>query len=128
MSKPAAIKTGSAITDLECTASITVANTGSVTGSEVVQLYISLPATSEVTHPPRILRAFAKTRDVKPGERREVTLKLDKYAVSYWEERIDRWNVESGEYGVYVGPSSEELPLQGKFVIEKEDSFEWNGL
>jgi beta-glucosidase len=57
-----------------------------------------------------------------------VSLKVDKYAVSYWEERINRWTVESGEYGVYVGPSSEDVPLQDKFTIEKGDEFEWNGL
>ena len=122
------IKSGSTITDIELEAFLTVTNTGSVPGSETVQLYVSFPTTSSLTHPPRLLRAFAKAKDIKPGESRQVTFKLDKYAVSYWEERIGSWNVESGEYGVYVGPSSEEVPLQGQFVIEKGDSFEWNGL
>ena len=69
-----------------------------------------------------------KVKDVKPGESRKVALKLDKYAVSYWEERIGRWVVERGEYGVRVGRSSavEELGLAATFRVEK--GFEWNGL
>ena len=91
-------------------------------------MYLSFPTTSDLTHPPRILRGFAKAKDVKPGESKQVTVKLDKYAVSYWEERIDRWNVESGEYAITVGPNSEDLPLKGSVTIEKGDAFEWNGL
>ncbi|KZT03376.1 glycoside hydrolase family 3 protein [Laetiporus sulphureus 93-53] len=114
--------------DLTLTATLTLTNTGPVTGSEVVQLYVSMPTTSELTHPPLALKAFVKVKDVKPGESREVVLKLDKYAVSYWEERIGRWVVERGEYGVRVGRSSamEELGLVARFRVEK--GFEWNGL
>lgn len=103
-------------------------NTGSVTGSETAQLYISHPTTSEVTHPPTILKAFKKEHGIKPGESRVVEFALDKYAVSYWEERIDKWAVESGEYGVKVGSASDDLPLVGTIVLEKADAFEWNGL
>ncbi|GJE88185.1 glycoside hydrolase family 3 protein [Phanerochaete sordida] len=114
--------------DLSVTASVTITNTGSVAGSEVVQLYVSLPTTSELTHPPLMLKAFAKLRDIAPGRSATATLKLDKYAVSYWEERIARWVVERGEYVVRVGKSSapEELTLQAKLVLKK--GFEWNGV
>jgi len=103
-------------------------NTGAVVGSETAQLYISFPATSELTHPSLILKAFKKERDMQPGETRTVVFDLDKYAVSYWEERFDSWVVESGEYKVHVGPGSEELPLAGSFRIERREGFEWNGL
>lgn len=114
--------------DISITATLTVTNTGSVAGTEVVQLYTTLPTTSELTHPPLQLKAFAKVRDLAPGKSETVTLKLDKYAVSYWEERISRWVVESGEYLVRVGTSSapEDLSLSAKVVIKK--GFEWNGL
>lgn len=107
-------------------ATVTVTNTGNLAGSEVVQLYVSMPATSDVTHPPLLLRAFRKAKDLKPGQSEKVTLTLDKYAVSFWEERIERWVVEKGVYGVKVGSSSDELPLVGSFVLKK--GFEWNGL
>lgn len=53
---------------------------------------------------------------------------MDKYAVSYWEERIMRWVVEAGEYLVRVGPSSApgDLALSATVVLKK--GFEWNGL
>lgn len=112
--------------EFSLTASVTVTNTGSVAGSEVVQLYVSMPTTSELTHPPRLLRAFGKARDVAPGASTRVVLSLDKLAVSYWEDRISRWVIERGEYGVSVGPSSDVLPLAATFVVSK--TVEWSGL
>jgi beta-glucosidase len=105
-----------------------VKNTGAVPGSEVVQLYVTLPTTSELTHPPLMLHAFAKVRDLAPGQSVRVDLKLDKYAVSYWDDIIHRWVVESGKYVIRVGRSSalEDLALEAKLHLKK--SFEWNGL
>ncbi|TFK82907.1 hypothetical protein K466DRAFT_499398, partial [Polyporus arcularius HHB13444] len=114
--------------DVSITASVKVTNTGSVAGTEVVQLYVSLPTTSELTHPPLMLKAFAKVVDLAPGKSTTVTLALDKYAVSYWEERIARWVVEDGVYRVRVGSSSAPaaLKLSAEFKIPK--GFEWNGV
>lgn len=114
--------------DVSITASVTITNTGSVAGSEVVQLYVTMPATSELTHPPLMLKAFTKVRDLAPGKSTTVSLKLDKYAVSYYEERISRWVVESGEYIVKVGKSSapEELKLAAPLKLKK--GFEWTGI
>ena len=113
---------------MEVSVELEIKNTGPVVGSEVVQLYVTLPATSDLTHPPLSLKAFAKVRDLAPGESRDVSLKLDKYAASYWEDRISRWVVERGDYLVRVGRSSapEGLTLSGKFSVPK--TFEWNGL
>jgi beta-glucosidase len=115
-------------TDIALTATVSLTNTGSVSGSETVQLYVTLPATSELTHPPLQLKAFAKVKDLAPGQTERVTLRLDKYAVSYWEERIRRWVVEKGEYIVRVGASSapQDLTLEARLVLQK--GFEWNGL
>lgn len=114
--------------DVSITASVKVTNTGNVSGTEVVQLYVSLPTTSELTHPPLMLKAFAKVLDLAPGKSTTVNLALDKYAVSYWEERIARWVVEDGVYRVRVGSSSAPaaLKLSAEFKITKR--FEWNGL
>ncbi|KZP16094.1 glycoside hydrolase family 3 protein [Athelia psychrophila] len=112
--------------NIEVTASVIVTNTGALTGSDVVQLYISMPVASHLTHPPIMLKAFDKVRDLAPGKSAKVTLRLDKYAVSYWEERIERWSVDAGEYIVRVGSSSESLPLSASFKVTK--GFEWSGL
>ncbi|EIW85859.1 glycoside hydrolase family 3 protein [Coniophora puteana RWD-64-598 SS2] len=106
--------------------SLTVKNTGTLAGSDVVQAYVSMPSTSELSHVPLQLRGFAKVKDLGAGQSAQVKIELDKYAVSYWEERISRWVVEKGEYGLHVGASSGDLALGQKFTIQK--GFEWNGL
>lgn len=113
--------------ELSLTASVTVKNTGSVEGSEVVQLYTTLPSRMDpaLTQVPLMLRAFTKVK-LAAGESRTVELALDKYAASYWDERISSWVVERGEYVVRVGPASNVLPLKATFVVES--GFEWNGL
>lgn len=56
----------------------------------------------------------------------EVDIPLDKYAVSYWNDKIHSWVVEKGVYGVQVGVSSENIALEG--TVELKEGFEWNGL
>ncbi|KAL0065948.1 hypothetical protein AAF712_007075 [Marasmius tenuissimus] len=107
-------------------ASVSVKNTGSLTGSEVVQFY---------------LRAFAKVKDLAVGKTEKVEVTFDKYAVSYWDNNLPRfktgrskyegvWVVPEGEFTVKAGTSSrlEDLAQEGKFVIEKKKGFEWSGL
>ena len=89
-------------------------------------MYISLPATSEVTHPLLQLKGFAKVRDLVPGSKKYVQVVLDKYAVSYWNDMIDAWTVETGVYGLEVGTSSDCLSLGATFEVKKR--FEWSGL
>lgn len=105
---------------------VTVKNSGKVTGSEVVQLYVALPKLTGVPQPEKQLRAFAKVKDIKPGATEVVKLELTKYAVSYWNESSAKWRSDSGEYGIYVGTSSADLPLEASFTVK--DSFEWSGL
>ncbi|KAF9647277.1 hypothetical protein BDM02DRAFT_3156218 [Thelephora ganbajun] len=114
--------------DIHITATLTLTNTGSVTGSEAIQLYVTLPPAVEYAHPPLQLRAFKKVKDLGAGASEEVILRLDKYAVSYWDERYSTWNVDKGVYTVRVGGSSAEdaLVLSGQFRVPR--SFTWNGL
>ncbi|KAJ4475509.1 beta-glucosidase [Lentinula aciculospora] len=116
------------INDAECdfTATFIVTNTGAISGSEVIQIYLTLPSTPEYTHPALQLRAFSKIKGLQPGEAREVVTPLDKYALSYWDDKINSWVVTKGVYGVQVGVSSENIMLQGTVELKKE--FEWNGL
>nr|ADX07306.1 putative beta-glucosidase [Flammulina velutipes] len=112
--------------EVEITISLDVKNTGTIKGSETVQVYMSLPQTSELTHPPLQLRGFAKVRDLEVGKTQRVDIKLDKYAVSYWDDKINLWVVEKGEYVVKVGSSSDKLVLIESVVLEKY--FEWSGI
>ncbi|KAJ3506547.1 hypothetical protein NLJ89_g6807 [Agrocybe chaxingu] len=106
--------------------SLNVANTGLVVGSEVAQVYITLPTTSALSHPPLQLKGWNKVRDLTPGKEEKVEVVLDKYAVSYWSEDRGVWAVEKGVYGVKVGTSSDKLVLEGIFEIK--DGFEWTGI
>jgi len=114
--------------DMHIAATVRLTNAGSVTGSEAVQLYVALPVAAEYTHPPLQLKAFEKVKDLQAGASKEITLKLDKYAVSYWDEKYSTWNVDKGVYTVRVGGSSarESLALSAQFEVPK--SFTWNGL
>ena len=89
-------------------------------------MYISLPSTSELTHPLLQLKGFTKVRDLVPGNEEHVEMILDKYAVSYWNVTINAWTVEKGVYRVEVGTGSDCLSLGATFEVKK--GFDWSGL
>lgn len=105
--------------------SVEVTNTGSLVGSEVVQIYISLPDVG-VTTPNIQLKGFSKVKDLEPGLSRTVTIELDKYAVSFWDTPRRAWSARAGEYTIFAGNSSDDLPLRATFSLQ--ESFEWTGL
>jgi len=106
-------------------ASVTVKNEGGQAGSEVVQLYVSLPEIG-VTTPKLQLRGFAKARLLKPGGSTKLTINLDKYAFSFWDESQNAWKLPAGKYGIHLGTSSDNLVLHDTFELPR--SFIWNGL
>jgi beta-glucosidase len=89
----------------------TVANTGSRTGAEVAQLYLSSPAAAH--EPPKQLKGYAKLL-LLPGQSKTVTLTLDRRAFSYWNVASGTWRVAPGCYVVRVGDSSRSLPLRAQ--------------
>ncbi len=95
--------------DLTAEVAVWVTNTGSVPGSEVIQVYVG-DDESSVARPPRELKAFAKAH-LDPGARRRVKLDLGQRAFSFWSETLERWAVEAGEFTISVGHSSRDLPL-----------------
>ncbi|KAI0928112.1 hypothetical protein AcW2_004230 [Taiwanofungus camphoratus] len=105
--------------------SVTVKNVGPVPGSEVIQVYVSVPD-FDLTTPKLQLRGFAKARGLPPGESQKVTISLDKYAISSWDTRENAWIVRAGRYEVLVGKSSAEMVLQASFTLD--EGFVWNGL
>jgi beta-glucosidase len=112
--------------EFELTVSLTITNTGDVTGSEVIQVYTTLASASKLTHPILQLKGFTKVHDLAAGDKKDVQVVLDKYAISYWNEVTDVWAVEKGVYKVAVGSSIQSLPLEDEFEVK--EAFEWNGL
>lgn len=94
----------------------TLKNTGSCDGAEVAQLYIGR-ASDTVFRPAKELKGFAKIY-LKAGEEKEVTIPLDDKAFRFYDTRTDTWEVEQGDYTVYVGGNVEDTPLQSTVYIE----------
>jgi beta-glucosidase len=86
---------------------VTVTNTGSRSGSEVVQVYVGV-ADSAVVRAPRELKGFAKVR-LDAGESRQVEVPVRRADLAYWDTRVDAWVVEGGAYRVEVGASSRDI-------------------
>ncbi|KAJ4488261.1 glycoside hydrolase family 3 protein [Lentinula aciculospora] len=105
--------------------SVRLQNTGFVTGSEVVQLYVGYPDQG-ITHPPLQLRAFAKVQDVAAGEITVAKLLLDKWAFSWWDEQKNQWKVDSGQYALHIGSSCEHIVCQK--IVELATTYSWTGL
>lgn len=103
-----------------------VTNTGSVAGSEAVQLYIAADeATSSIRRPKKELKGFNKVH-LQPGETRRVEIALDRFATAFWDEELSCWVCEKGVYKVLVGSSSQKIQLQGELKL-KETTM-WSGL
>ncbi|KAG6865876.1 hypothetical protein C0991_010957 [Blastosporella zonata] len=124
-SKLSLMETTSSGEDFAIEISVTVKNEGSVAGSEVVQVYVTYPDIGLTT--PRLqLKGFAKAKDIAPGKSSKVTIKLNKYAVSFWDTERDAWHAVAGQYSLHIGPSSVDLPLKLTYDLQK--SFSWVGL
>ena len=95
--------------------SLTVTNTGSVAGTEIVQLYVS-KKNSELFRPVRELKGFARVT-LAPGEKQRITITLDDKAFRFWNVKANRWEIEGGEYELLVGASVEDIRLCEKISV-----------
>ena len=80
----------------------TVGNAGPFAGRETVQLYYSAP-NGKLVKPLRELGAYAKTRELQPGEREKVTLQLPMENMASWDAENDCWLLEKGAYLISIG-------------------------
>ena len=93
------------------TATVQVQNSGSVDGAEVAQLYLGIPG-----GPVRQLRGFEKVT-ISSGKSETVTFSLTRRDLSSWDVNAQQWALQEGQYKVYVGQSSRNLPLTTTFSI-----------
>ena len=87
----------------------TLANTGAREGAEIAEVYAGLPA--EAQEPPKRLVGFTKVK-LAPGERKAVTVDVDRKYLSIFDESKDGWSLLPGNYTIMVGSSSQSLPLK----------------
>ena len=95
--------------------SLTVTNTGSVAGTEIVQLYTA-KKNSELFRPAKELKGFARVT-LAPGEKQRITIMLDDKAFRFWNVKTNRWEIEGGEYELLVGASVEDIRLCEKISV-----------
>lgn len=84
-----------------------ISNVGDVDGSETIQVYVR-DEKSRLPRPEKELVAFEKVA-LPAGETRHVSIRLDKYAVGYYDTAAGGWIAEEGVFKVLIGASSSDI-------------------
>ena len=122
LSKAAAACSGSypvasdALDKVVASVSLSVKNTGSVDGAEVVQLYVAPPA-GGVERPAKELRGFEKVC-VEAGKAASVSIDVPVRAFTRFDEASHSWVVDPGEWKVLVGSSSADIRWEGTINVK----------
>ncbi len=101
--------------DKHLTVSVDVANTGSVAGKEVAELYVS-EASPVVERPVKELKAFAKTELLQPGDKQTLTFTIGSRDLAYFDESTHSWVVNPGTFRVIIGGTSDSAVLETRGV------------
>ena len=94
--------------DDKCIVSVDIMNNGKHAGKEVIQLYVSAPKGNSLT-PNKELKAFAKTKELQPGEKTTITLEVNKADLASYDEDLNSWITYNGDYQFKIGASSEDI-------------------
>lgn len=89
------------------TVSVDVTNTGKMAGKEIVQLYVH-DQKSKLVRPEKELKGFAKV-ELKPGETKTVSIKLDFRSFAYYHPSYNQWITEDGEFDLLIAASSADI-------------------
>ena len=87
---------------------VTVKNTGAVAGKEVAQVYVTAPE-GHIEKPAQELKAFAKTRELKPGEQQTLTMQIPVRDLASFDEAGSQWLTAAGQYVFRIGASSRDI-------------------
>lgn len=102
------------VTELGVT--VTITNTGLVDGAEIVQLYVA-KEDSQIYRPAKELKGFKKVY-VKAGESKQIFIPFEDYTFRYFNKETGQFEVEAGNYLLYVGASSQDIRLVGEITRE----------
>lgn len=93
------------------TVTVDIKNTGDAEGKEIAQVYVSAPA-SEMAKPVQELKAFAKTKALKPGETETVSMTIKSADLASFNPGENAWVVEAGTYTLKVGADSRDIKAE----------------
>ena len=99
--------------------SFRIGNAGPVAGKEVAEIYVSAPK-SAIDKPKQELKAFAKTKLLKPGESQLITLTINTIDLASFQTGISAWVADKGAYTIMAGASSTDIKLKGTFVLKQQ--------
>ena len=99
-------------------ASITVSNMGNVAGKEVVQLYVTAP-NGQVAKPALELKAFCKTRELKPGESQTIQMKVSNYELASFVESESAWIADAGRYQIKFAAAVNDVRATSTYTLSK---------
>ena len=105
-----------------------VTNTGKIAGDEIVQLYLGRADVPEhIQMAEKQLVGYARVKDLRPGETREVSMVIDPKMLCYWDPAMliqtradgtkDKWVRARGERAIYVAASSADIRLTGNITV-----------
>ena len=100
------------------TVSVTIKNTGKVAGKEVAQVYVSAPE-GLIEKPTKELKAFAKTRELQPGESETLTMTMAVRDLASFDEANSQWISEAGTYNVQIGSNIADIRSTAQFKLTK---------
>jgi beta-glucosidase len=86
----------------------TVTNIGDVAGKEIAQLYVSAPK-GTLDKPAKELKGFAKTHELQSGESQELTISVKRSDLASFDESVNAWVVDTGEYEFKIGSSVSDI-------------------
>lgn len=102
--------------DDKITFTFTLKNTGKKAGAEVAQLYIS-DLKSSLPRPTKELKGFEKVF-LNPGEEKEVSITVDKAALSFFDADKHAWVAEPGDFEALIGNSSDNIKTKVRFTLK----------
>ncbi len=112
----AKIASNSLSEDAELKLSATVKNTGSRDGKEVVEVYVG-KKDSRVERAPKELKGFSKV-EVPAGAQKQVSISIPVKSLAFFDEAAQNWEVEKGDYVLYVGNSSDNISSEIAFSVK----------
>jgi len=88
---------------------VDITNTGKYSGKEIAQLYVAAPDAKTANKPEKELKAFAKTRELAPGETQTIELVVPHADLASFDESASKWIVSPGSYQFLIGASSADI-------------------